>query len=198
MRQMRRVVASAGAAVVALLMTSQAAAYTIIETADQSGNGRADTWTLDDNGDGSVDRMVIDGNEDGWVEIELRLDLDGRTASLWVDSNLDARYDAVLVPYYADSGTGTLAGTMGWLDLDLNGAWELAYYDGDLDGYYEWVMVDTNYDGSADSWRGNVAPPGQTATDELARQIASIEAVNILHTAGIPVFFPSSTIPLGG
>jgi hypothetical protein len=87
---------------------------------------------------------------------------------------------------------------MVWRDVDVNGLWENAYYDGQLDGYFEWVLVDTNFDGAGDTWAQNAAPAGRTAVDELARQIASIEAVNILTSGNVPVFFPSSTIPLGG
>lgn len=195
---MRRSGAVLAAVVLTVATAGTAAGYTILNTGDQSGNGIADSWTLDDNGDGRVDRLVMDSNEDGQIDLTLGVDAAGRSYGVWIDSNIDYRYDAVLVPYYANGGTGPQVASMIWRDVDVNGLWESAFYDGQLDGFYEWVMVDTNADGTADTWHGNAAPAGYTATDELGRQVASIGAVNILHAAGIPVFFPSGTIPLGG
>lgn len=195
---MKRVIAVAASSALLLASTATAAAYTVLDAADQTHNGVSDSWTIDDNGDGRVDRLVIDGDENGSCEVELRVDINGRSASLWIDSNLDGNYDAVLEPYYANGGTGAQVATLIWRDVDGYVGWENAYYDGQLDGYAEWVKVDTDFDGTADTWRGNAAPPGRTAIDELARNVASIEAINILRTAGIPVYFPVTTIPLGG
>ncbi len=195
---MKRVIATLGALLLTLATAGAAGAYVIINYGDQSGNGVADSWTLDDNGDGSVDRLVMDGNEDGVIDITMGVDASGRSYALWIDSNVDYTYDAVLVPYYANGGTGAQVASLIYRDIDQNGLYEHQFYDGQLDGYYEWVAVDTNADGAADTWRANAAPAGHTATDELARQVASVGAVNILHAAGIPVFFPVSTIPLGG
>jgi hypothetical protein len=195
---MRRLAALTAAIAVFLGSTTDVAAYTILDAADQNRNGVVDSWTVDDNGDGRVDRLLIDGNENGACEVEMPVDINGRAVSQWFDTNLDGYWDAVIVPYYANGGVGAQVATMIWRDVDENNVWENAYYDGQLDGYAEWVMVDTNFDGAADTWRANSAPAGHTATDELARNVAGIEAVNILRTAGIPVFFPTSTIPLGG
>lgn len=195
---MRRLVAAIAAVALLLGGTTAAAAYTVIEAADQNGNGYADSWTLDDNGDGRVDRLIIDGDENGSCEMEMRVDVNGRALSQWFDTDGNGYYDVVVEPYYANGGTGAQVAQMVWRDVDANNRWENLYYDGQLDGYAEWVMVDTNFDGSADTWRGNAAPVGRTATDELARNVANIEAVNILRTAGIPVFFPSTAFPVGG
>ena len=198
MKRMNRAVAVLSAVALTLTVAGAAAAYTILDTSDMSGNGIADSWTVDDTGDGRVDRLIIDGNEDGRIDIAMVVDAAARNAALWVDSNVDGGWDAVLVPYYANGGTGAQVAAMIWRDIDQNGRWENAYYDGQLDGYYEWVLVDTNYDGAGDRWYGNAAPAGHTATDELARQVATTGSINILAAAGIPVFFPSGTIPLGG
>jgi hypothetical protein len=173
-------------------------AYTIIDAGDQTGNGWTDTWTLDDNGDGRVDRLVVDANEDGRVEATVVVDVNGRITGIWLDSNLDHFNDTVYVPQYANGGTGAFVANILWRDVEQNGLFENAYWDAARDGYFEWVMVDTNFDGTADTWRPNSAPAGQSATDVHARQVASISAVNILHQVGIPVFYPSTTIPLGG
>ena len=195
---MRRLAALVGAAGLLIGLTTDAAAYTVLDAADQNGNGVADSWTVDDTGDGRVDRLLIDGDENGRCEFEMPVDINGRALSQWFDTNLDGYWDTVLVPYYANGGVGAQVAVLVWRDVDANNLWENAYYDGQLDGYAEWVMVDTNFDGAADTWRGNAAPVGRTATDELARNVSGIEAVNILRNAGIPVFFPTTTIPLGG
>lgn len=195
---MKRLVPVTLAGALLLTLTNTAVAYTILDAADLNGNGVADSWTLDDNGDGQVDRLIADGDEDGSCEVEMRVDVNRRIASLWVDTDLDGYYDVVLEPYYADGGRGAHVANMVWRDADRNNRWENAYYDGQLDGYAEWVMVDTDFDGIADTWRANAAPPGRTALDEVSRTVANVGAINTLHAAGIPVFFPVSTIPLGG
>lgn len=171
------------------------AAATIVQTADQTGDGYADSWTLDDNGDGIADRLIIDGNQDGTIEISASFTSDARAIVVWVDTNLDGYWDLVLEPQYANQGTGARVAQILWRDFDQDGRWENRYYDGQLDGIYEWVMVDTNFDGVADNWRGNAAPQGRSAVDEIARDVASVGAVNILHSAGLQVYFPSLVIP---
>ncbi|MBA2314899.1 MAG: hypothetical protein H0V87_05885 [Chloroflexi bacterium] len=66
-----------------------------------------------------------------------------------------------------------------------------------LDQYFEWVLVDTNADGAAETWRANVGPPGHTATDEAARQVAALSAFQILQGGGVPIFGPLAW-PVGG
>lgn len=193
-----RLLSIALSAALVLAVPATARAYTVLQTADQNGNGWADTWILDDNGDGVSDRMLIDGNENGVAEVEMGLVSGGVIRVVWMDANLDGHWDTVIEPYYANNGRGALQAKLLWRDANEDGIWENRYYDSELDNYYEWVMVDTNRDGHPDQWVGNSAPAGQTATDVLARQVAPIEAVNILRTAGLSAFFPVSSIPLGG
>ena len=186
------------ALVVLLAIGTPVAAATVLGTYDQTGNGYADTWAMDDSGDGVADRLIIDADEDGQADIELFANAYGTTAYLAVDSSGTNSYDAWLFPYYANGGAGPQVHSLIALDVNEDGLYENSYFDGQMDGYYEWVFVDTNYDGAADTWTGNSAPHGYTAVDEVARNVARIESVNILRTAGIPVFFPSGTIPMGG
>jgi len=195
---MKRFAAALFAIVVALGTPVATRAYTVLESADQTGNGYVDTWLLDDNGDGRADRMLIDGNENGVAEIILVVAGNGFVSGIWMDASLDGYWDTVIEPHYANVGTGAMVGKMLYRDSDQNGRWENAYYDAQLDNYYEWVMVDSNFDGAADTWVANSAPAGHTATDQLARQVANTAAINILHTAGLSVFFPVTTVPLGG
>lgn len=183
-----RAIALIAGALVPMAATAPAAAQTVIETADLTGNGVVDTWTLDDNNDGWVDRMLVDANEDGVAELSMSVS-GGLATALWIDTNIDHVYDFVVQNHHAN---GALVGTTIWRDGDQNGAWENAYFDGQLDGYFEWVLVDSNYDGAADTWVGNTAPPGRSATDEMARQVASQSAFQILVNAGIDVFGPGA------
>lgn len=193
----RRAIALGSALLLVLAAVGTASGYTVIQEADQTGDGVADTWTLDDNGDGLVDRLLVDGDQDGTAEVELRVNAAGVVTAAWIDSNLDHVWDLVLQPWYANNGTGALVGKMLWQDFEQNGAWERSFYDGNLDGYFEWVMVDGNLDGSADTWLANSAPPGRSATDAIARQVASISAFNILVSGNVPIFGPLAW-PVGG
>lgn len=182
-----------------VVASRSAAASSHCTSADQNGNGVAESWACDDSGDGFSDRLIIDGNEDGTTDIDGTYTARGeRVVVVWIDTHLDGRWDLAWQPLYANQGTGAMVQQVLWHDFDQNGLWENRYHDGQLDGVYEWVMVDTNFDGVADTWRGNAAPAGRSATDAMARQAASVGAVNILHAAGIPVFFSASTIPMGG
>jgi hypothetical protein len=194
----RRVVPAVLIVVIALAVPAAAGAYTVLLAADWSGNGIADSWSLDDNGDGSADRILIDGNENRYAEMVMASNANGVLYAIWMDSNEDGTWDAVLEPYYASGGTGALVAKLLWLDADQNGRWEHAFYDAQLDNYYESVMVDTNRDGSADRWVANVAPAGRTAVDGMAGRAAVAGSIDILHAAGLSVFYPISTIPLGG
>lgn len=193
----RHAIALGSALLLALAVVGPATGFTIIQTADQTGDGVADTWTLDDNGDGRVDRLLVDANQDGTSEVELGVNAAGVVTVAWVDSNLDHHWDLVVQPWYANNGTGAMVGKMLWHDYDQNNAWERRYYDGQLDGYFEWVMVDGNGDGWADTWLANSAPPGRSATDAIARQVASIGAFNILVGGNVPIFGPLAW-PVGG
>lgn len=194
---MKRILVAAFALALVFATPAPTAAYTVIESGDQTGNGYADVWTIDTNGDGWADEMIIDANENGRVEISL-VWTGSLVRSVWFDTNEDGVYDSVLEPYYANNGAGALAAKMLWVDFDQNGLWERRFYDADLDGYYEWVEVDTNYDGSADQWVGNAAPAGHTAVDDMARRASASGAIDILSNLGFSPFNPVSTIPLGG
>lgn len=194
---MKRTIAMGGALVLALSAVGTAAAYTVLFTGDQTGDGVADTWMLDDNGDGRVDRVLVDGNQNGLAEVQLVVNANGVAIAAWVDSNLDHVWDLVVEPYYANGGTGALEAKMLWVDADQNGAWESRYWDGQLDGYFEWVLVDGNRDGWADTWLANSAPPGRSATDAIARQVAATSAFNILVSGNVPIFGPLAW-PVGG
>lgn len=170
-----------------------AAAQTV--TADGNGNGVTDTWGIDDNNDGQLDRLLIDGDENGVAEVWATTS-GGRFISIWLDTSLDNVYDSVLVPYYA-TGTSSLSQRVLWRDGDQNGLWESAYYDGQMDAYYEWVLVDTNFDGTGDTWQGNVAPAGYGAADEAARRVAALGAFQILVAGNVPIFGPLAW-PVGG
>lgn len=171
------------------------AAYTVVASGDQTGNGVTDTWMLDDNGDGRYDRLLVDGNEEGNAEVMMYVDASGRSTSAWVDTNFDRVYDLVSLPQYYGGATKQHANQL-WFDTNQDGAWEHVYHDGNLDGYYEWVSVDTNRDGHADRWLMNSAPAGRTATDDMARRVAFNNWVNIMHGLGRPVFFQYTTYPL--
>lgn len=189
------------AVVLTLAAPGAARGYEIIQAMDGTGDGVADLWTLDDNGDGIVDRLVMDSNQDGVVEVTVGYDTNGRITALWLDTNMDHFNDSVLVPYYANGGTGAQVASLIYSDVDQNGLYEHAFYDSQLDGYYEWVAVDTNADGVGDAWRGNLAPAGHTATDQIADQIVgqmmtSQFMYNYLHNQGMNVFFPSLPSPV--
>lgn len=185
------------ATALALAVALPVAAYTVVDSGDQTGNGVTDTWLLDDNGDGRYDRLLVDGNEDGNAEVTMYVDAWGRSTSAWVDTNLDRVYDLVSMPYYAAGATSQYANSL-WFDADQNGAWEHVYYDSNLDGYFESVQVDTNRDGHADRWLANSAPAGRSATDIMAGRLAFHNWVNIMHGLGRPVFFQYQTYPVGG
>ena len=194
---MKRTFALGGALVLALATVGTAAAYTVLYTGDQTGDGVADTWMLDDNGDGRTDRVLVDGNQNGQAEIQLLANANGAVIAAWIDSNLDHFWDLVLEPYYANGGTGGMVAKMLWVDADQNGAWEKRYWDGNLDGYYEWVLVDGNGDGSGDTWLGNSAPRGLSATDVIYRNVGATAAFNILVGGNVPIFGPLAW-PVGG
>lgn len=193
----RHGIALASAVLLAIAAVGSVAGFTILLTADQTRDGVPDTWMMDDNADGLADRILVDGNQDGTAEVELGVNTAGVATVAWVDSNLDHYWDLVVQPYYANNGTGAMVGKMLWHDYDQNGAWEHRYYDGQLDGYFEWVMVDGNGDGSADTWLANTAPPGRSATDAIARQVAATSAFNILVAGNVPIFGPLAW-PVGG
>jgi hypothetical protein len=192
------VVRATCAGLVALVVAAPVQAATVMAFYDQTGDGIGETWVMDDNGDGSADRIIYDPDQDGVLDVELYGNAFGTTAYLLVDTGGAQTYDLALVPYYSNNGGGAQVASLMWRDFDENGRYENAYYDGQLDGYYEWTMVDATGDGTADTWYASTAPRGYTAVDELARNVARIESVNILRQAGIPVFFPVGTIPLGG
>lgn len=185
------------AVILALAAALPVAAYTILESGDQTGNGVADIWALDDNGDRRMDRMLIDGNEDGSSEVAMYIDISGRMISATVDTNFDTYTDLGVVPFYAAGATRYYA-RMLMFDNNQDSRWENAYYDGNLDGYYESVCVDSNYDGQADLWLANSAPAGRSATDDMARRVAASNWVNIMHGLGLPAFFQYTTYPMGG
>lgn len=194
---MKRTIVLGGAVVLALSVVGTAAAFTVLFTGDQTGDGVADTWMLDDNGDGRTDRVLVDGNQNGLAEVQLLVNANNVVVAAWIDSNLDNRWDLVVEPWYANGGTGALVGKMLWVDGDQNGAWERRYWDGNLDGYFEWVLVDGNLDGWADTWLANSAPRGLSATDVIARRIGATTAFGILVGGNVPIFGPLAW-PVGG
>jgi hypothetical protein len=163
---------------------------------NRNGNGWYDGWALDANGDGVWEAAYFDDGEDGYHEV-IAWDSTGdqRWDRAWADAGQDGYYEVVVD--YVRSGYGGAYETLVF-NLDTNGdrRTDVAYYDGDRNGIFEWVKWDTNGDGYADTWYANTAPAGRTAADAAARNIAAVSSVNILATAGIPVFFPSATIPL--
>jgi hypothetical protein len=166
-------------------------AQTLMRTIDWNGNGIADGWSYDDNDDGVIDRLLIDRNEQGLAEVVIYAS-GGRATSIWADLNLDDIMDGVIEFKVGANGTGY--STWFWLDADENGRWENAYYDGESDGYCESVLVDTDFDGSADTWRDNVAPLGQTATDAVIQgdvlrgAIDSVRWLGNLWPPSAPIF----------
>lgn len=177
-----------------LLATSVAAATTVLGTYDQNGNGRADTWLVDDNGDGATDRMIVDGNENNYGEAQVFYSGNFPTWAT-LDANEDGSNEMTTqLVYWPD---GTHRGTTMWSDQDANGRWESGYYDGNRDGIYEWVCVDTNFDGVADTWQGTAASPGSGAIDNMmARNVAFRNWIDDMHRRGLPVFFPTVSVPM--
>lgn len=183
-----------GISLAGVLATSVAAVSTVLYWYDGNGNGRVDTWLMDDTGDGRADRLVVDGNENNYAEAIVYYGASGLPSWIYMDAAEDGWYESTTQPVYWSNGA--LRGRTVWTDMDGNDRWENGYFDGNLDGIYEWVCVDTNYDGLADTWRGNAAPAGRGAVDEMARRVAANNAITILQNAGISVFFPTVSVPL--
>lgn len=147
-------------------------------------------WYWDGDGDGLVEYVYLDDGEDGFHEVVLRdSNENSRIDQLWVDVEQNGAYEGSAIYHYQGYG-GNFVTQEVQLDRNQNGRFEIGYYDGDRNGTYELIKQDTNGDDYADTWYQNTASSGTTYADSLARNVSNVSAVNILHGAGLSVFFP--------